>query len=337
MTSNLSNGTSRCITIAIAGEPNVGKSTIVNLISGKDVSIATNKPQTTRFNVKGIYSQGEHQIIFVDTPGVFKFKGRSGLEKYIISNAWTGIRSSDKIMLVVDPKKKLSDGFKYLQSEIERSGEQAILVINKIDITKPEELEEFEASIPNKHLFDKIFRLSAKADLGVVPLIEYLKDISPVAPWAFKDGEVTDLDIEETLSEITRKHIFLNFKQEIPYSSRVETISISQPYQQIIKTKTTNLKQPNRVEDLLNDDYDEDQGNENESGEVVLKTIDVIQNVIVDKDNHKKIVIGAKGVMLTKLLKDASADMQEFLADGTRVKLRLIVKVKPNWREKINY
>jgi GTPase len=325
-----------CITVAIAGEPNVGKSTIVNLISGKDVSIATSKPQTTRFNVKGIYNDQSHQIVFVDTPGVFKFKGRSGLEKYIIANAWSGIRSAEKMIIVVDPNKKLFDGFKYLQSELERSEEKAILVINKIDTTTPEELGAFEESIPNKDLFEKTFRLSAKADIGVVPLIDYLKEISPKAQWIFNQGEVTDLDLSETFAEITRKQIFLNFKQEIPYSSKVETVLISEPKQVTLSIRAPRAKSIKKIDDLFDDDIEENVAFVNEEPELkTLNIIEVVQNIIVDKDNHKKIVIGKQGAMLTTLLKEASAEMQSFLADGSRVKLKLIVKVKPNWQDKL--
>jgi len=283
----------KLIMASICGEANSGKSSIVNLLCGRRISIVSSKPQASRFNVRGIANYNKTQIVFIDTPGVFKPKVGGVIERQIARNAWDGIRSGEKIILVVDPRKKFQDGFKYILHEIERTEQPAILLINKMDMLTKEQMDEFEEGLgENAKLFEKIFRVSAKLNVGFVPVIEHLQETATISPWLYNEGEFTDQTDEQILAEITREVIFKNLEQEIPYNTVVRTEQIKE------------------TEDI----------------------IEVLQTIIVERDGQKKIIIGAKGTMLLILLRQSSLEMQKVLGGignkkPKRVKVTLFVKV----------
>ena len=277
----------KLITVSICGETNSGKSSIVNLLCGRKISIVSSKIHSTRDNIKGIVNYDNTQIVFIDTPGVFKPKHGTDSEKQIVRNAWNGIRSGEKIILIVDPTKKTREGFKFILSEIERNQDKAILVINKMDLLSKEELDEFENSLEDKkELFEHIFRVSAKLDIGFVPLMEYLIQSAKESPWLYQYNEFTDPSTNTFLTEVTREVFFTNLDKEIPYNSIIIT------------------------EDVIESSND-------------VKISQIIQ---VQKEGQKKIIIGKDGMMLKKLLKESAQKMKDLFVNK-EVKLKFFIKV----------
>lgn len=211
--------TTRCGFIAVVGQPNVGKSTLINQIVGHKVSIVTHKAQTTRQRILGIAIHETTQMIFVDTPGIFEPKQR--LERAMVQAAWTAGRDSERIWVVHDGTRRALTGVKKIIEAL--APRPLTLIINKIDeIPKPQLLEIAQAFSNIPHVED-IYFISAQTGEGVMELQKALAHQLPESPWLFPEDQLTDLPQRLWAAEITREQVLLNLHQEIPYEIYVET------------------------------------------------------------------------------------------------------------------
>lgn len=207
--------------IAVLGAPNAGKSTLVNTIIGTKVSIVSPKVQTTRSIVRGIAMEGQAQLIFVDTPGIFQPNRR--MERAMVSAAWTGAADADMVMLLVDARRGFSEDVKAIIGGLLESKRKAVLVINKVDTVERSILLGLSAELFDTGAFSDVFMISALKGDGVRDLVDYLAARMPASPWLFPEDEVSDLPQRLLAAEITREKLFLNLHQELPYSVSIET------------------------------------------------------------------------------------------------------------------
>ena len=207
--------------IAFIGLPNVGKSTLVNQLVGEKVSIVTPKAQTTRHSLKGIKVEGDTQLIFIDTPGIFE--ARTAPEKLMVQLAWKKIGEADEICLMVDSKKSLDKRTRQLLKQLATKKLICNLVINKIDkISKPELLH-IATELNKLCQFKNTFMISALKNNGVDGLFKYFMQSAKESPWFFSQDEITNAPLYFMVAEIIREKIFFNTHQELPYNTYVET------------------------------------------------------------------------------------------------------------------
>ncbi len=216
----------RCGFVAVIGAPNAGKSTLVNALVGAKVSIVSPRVQTTRTIVRGIAMFGNAQVIFADTPGIFQPKKR--LERAMVAAAWAGAADAEVILLVIDAvkagKHADADGdTDRIVADIKASGRKALLALNKVDIADKQKLLALTARMSATDVFEEIFMVSALTRDGLDRLRERLTELMPRGPWLFPEDEVSDMPARLLASEITREKLFLNLREELPYSCAVET------------------------------------------------------------------------------------------------------------------
>ena len=216
----------RCGFVAVIGAPNAGKSTLVNALVGTKVSIVSPRVQTTRTIVRGIAMFGATQVIFADTPGIFQPKKR--LERAMVAAAWAGAADAEVVLLVVDAlkagKHADADGdTDRIIADIKASGRRALLALNKVDIVEKGKLLDLTARISATGVFDEIFMISALTGDGLEQLRDHLAKLMPPGPWLFPEDEVSDMPARLLAAEITREKLFLNLREELPYSCAVET------------------------------------------------------------------------------------------------------------------
>lgn len=209
--------------IAIAGAPNVGKSSLTNQLIGTKLSIVSPKVQTTRTTLKAIYTNNDTQLVFVDTPGIFMPK--RVLEEAIVNTAWHGLEGIDIIMLVIDATKGINEDAKSIIDKFHKLKIKPILLVNKCDlITKEKQKRLFdEYSITN--LFEKICLVSAKDKTGLKDLLNYLESKAPTHEWYFPEDQLTSESLRILSSEITREKLFIYLNDELPFNLTVETDS----------------------------------------------------------------------------------------------------------------
>lgn len=207
--------------VALVGHSNVGKSTLLNILVGCKVSIVTHKVQTTRARIKAILTQDDAQIVFVDTPGIFKPK--KFLEKCVVKNAWSAFSGVDLFCIVVDPRYNIDDPLKDI---IRKSDKNAILIINKIDLVRPSKLLTVASQLNELGDFKHVFMISALKNSGVEDLKEFLLKQAQEGPWHFDKDAQTDMPVKFNLAEILREKLLLRFHKEIPYSLTTETEDI---------------------------------------------------------------------------------------------------------------
>jgi GTP-binding protein Era len=212
----------RCGFIAVIGAPNAGKSTLVNALVGAKVSIVSHKVQTTRVPVRGIANEGDSQLVFIDTPGVFAPKKR--LETAMVEAAWGGARDADIVVLVVDAARGLDDEVAGIVAKLEGVKLPRLLALNKIDrLPSREKLLELAADLNQKLPFDGVFMISATDGDGVEDLKRALAARMPPGPWHYPADDLTDAPLRLLAAEITREKIFHRLHDEVPYASTVET------------------------------------------------------------------------------------------------------------------
>jgi GTP-binding protein Era len=212
----------RCGFIAVIGAPNAGKSTLVNALVGAKVSIVSHKVQTTRVPVRGIANEGDSQLVFIDTPGVFAPKKR--LETAMVEAAWGGARDADIVVLVVDAARGLDEEVAGIVTKLEGVKLPRLLALNKIDkLGNREKLLELAADLNQKLPFDGVFMISATDGDGVEDLKRALAARMPPGPWHYPADDLTDAPLRLLAAEITREKIFHRLHDEVPYASTVET------------------------------------------------------------------------------------------------------------------
>ncbi|MGQ9369944.1 GTPase Era [Azospirillum sp. A39] len=215
----------RCGFVALVGAPNAGKSTLLNALIGAKVSIVSPKVQTTRTRVLGITVTGDSQLLFVDTPGIFKPKRR--LDRAMVAAAWQGAGDADLIGVLVDASRRgIDDDTRGIIGRLKEEKRQAILVLNKIDLVRQRETllaltEELNREAP----FTDTFMVSATTGDGVDDLRAFLAQRVPEGPWLYPEDQISDMPMRLLAAEITREKLFLQLHQELPYSVTVETES----------------------------------------------------------------------------------------------------------------
>ena len=222
-----SNQKTRSGFVAIIGAPNAGKSTLMNFIVGAKISIVTPKVQTTRTRIKGIAMVADSQIIFIDTPGIFAPKRR--LDRAMVNAAWQGTDEADIILLLHDSARSSSDEeteniinrIENIQREF--PNRKFALILNKIDLIKPEDLLGKASKLAKITNFEKIFMISAKKGKGVNDLVRWLAEQMPQGPFLFDPNDLSDMPQRQLASEILREKLFINLHQELPYQLTVET------------------------------------------------------------------------------------------------------------------
>ncbi|APO85733.1 MULTISPECIES: GTPase Era [unclassified Marivivens] len=279
--------------VALIGEPNAGKSTLLNWMVGAKVSIVTHKVQTTRARIRGVAMEGDSkQIVFVDTPGLFRPRRR--LDRAMVAAAWGGASDADVVVLLIEAHRGLTDGVKaILEALAERVGKAKVaLAINKIDRVKAEDLLELSQKMNEAFPFEETFMISAERGHGCAALKTWLSDQVPAGPLLYPEDQIADLPLRMIAAEITREKLTLRLHQELPYQLTVET----------------------------------EHWQERPDG-----TARIDQVVYVSRDGHKGIILGKGGETAKAVSKASREELQEFL--GRKVHLFLQVKVRPNWLE----
>jgi GTP-binding protein Era len=216
-------GARRCGFVAIIGAPNVGKSTLVNAMVGSKVSIVSPKVQTTRAMIRGIAIEGNSQLIFVDTPGIFAPRRR--LDRAMVAVAWSGAHDADIVAVMIDAKRGLDDESLAIVAKVADVAAAKLLVVNKVDlVAKPSLLglvHDANARMP----FAATFLVSAQNGDGVAEVKRWLAAHVPPGPWHYPEDQISDAPMRALAAEITREKIYLRLHQELPYRSTVETDS----------------------------------------------------------------------------------------------------------------
>lgn len=215
------NGQKRCGFTALIGPTNAGKSTLLNSLIGAKIAIVTHKVQTTRARLRGICIEGDTQIIFVDTPGIFKPKRK--LDEAMVEAAWSGAGDADTIVLVIDANRGIEEDVENIFKQLSKQSRKCILVLNKIDLLPREKLLELAQRCNQGFPFDATFMISALNGDGINDLRTHLAGLMPVSPWHYPDDQIADVSVRQMAAEITREKVFLRLHQELPYASTVET------------------------------------------------------------------------------------------------------------------
>ncbi|MDT3686579.1 MAG: GTPase Era [Pseudorhodoplanes sp.] len=211
----------RCGFVALIGAPNAGKSTLLNAMVGSKVSIVSHKVQTTRMLVRGIAIEGKAQLIFVDTPGIFKPKRR--LDRAMVDSAWIGAQDADLTGLLVDARKGIDEETDAILSKIGDIGGEKFLLLNKVDLVDKEVLLGLANDINARAKFAATFMISALTGSGVADVKHWLAEHVPPGPWHYPEDQISDAPLRQLAAEITREKLYHRLHQELPYQSTVET------------------------------------------------------------------------------------------------------------------
>lgn len=219
-------GETRCGFVAIIGAPNAGKSTLLNRLVGSKVAIVTHKVQTTRSRIRGMAIEGDTQIVFVDTPGIFKPRRR--LDRAMVDAAWGGAGDADVIVALVDTERGRTEDVERVLQGLRDQGRKAILVLNKVDAVGRERLLKLAADLHATGLFTDTFMISALTGDGVDDLKHHIAGLMPRGPWHYPEDQIADLPMRLLAAEVTREKLFLRLHDELPYALTVETESWEQ-------------------------------------------------------------------------------------------------------------
>ena len=211
----------RCGFLALVGAPNAGKSTLLNALVGTKVSIVTHKAQTTRAQIRGVVTEGEAQIVFIDTPGIFAPKRR--LDRAMVEAAWSGAGDADFVAFIVDAERGMTGELDSLLEGLAAIPHPRVLILNKVDLIKREKLLALSAALNERLEFEQTFMLSALKGDGVKDFLDWAARRIPAGPWHFPEDQLTDLSLALTAAEVTREKLFLRVHDEIPYNTTVET------------------------------------------------------------------------------------------------------------------
>ncbi len=213
----------RCGFIALIGAPNVGKSTLINAIVGAKVAIVSHKVQTTRTLLRGIATDQDAQLVFIDTPGIFQPRRR--LDRAMVAGAWTGAGDADIVAAMVDAKRGLDDETGALMTRLAGLERPKILILNKIDLVEKPTLLTLVEAASHRVGFAATFMVAALTGDGVADLKAWLAVHVPLGPWHYPEDQITDAPLRQLAAEITREKLYLRLHQELPYQSTVETNS----------------------------------------------------------------------------------------------------------------
>lgn len=277
--------------VALIGRPNVGKSTLMNKIIGQKIAITSNKPQTTRNKIQTVYTCDEGQIIFLDTPGIHKAKNKLG--EYMVNVAEKTLKEVDVILWLVEPSTFIGAGEQHIAEQLKDINVPVILVINKIDTVKKEEILVFIDAYRKILDFAEIIPASALRDKNADEIVEFIFKYLPQGPQYYDEDTVTDQPMRQIVAEIIREKALHALNEEIPHGIAVT----------IEKMK------------------------ERRNGKIT----DIEATIICERDSHKGIIIGKQGSMLKKIGSNARYEIEQMLE--MKVNLQLWVKVRKEWRD----
>lgn len=218
-----SSETTSCGYIALLGAPNAGKSTLLNQLMGQKLAIVTPKAQTTRHRITGAMIHKNAQLVFVDVPGVFKAPDSKPFEKAMVDCAWAGVADADVVLLMVDAKRGLDDENRQIIERLGGMKKNAMLVLNKVDMVNKESLLALIAEANALAEFSQTLMISALKGDGVEQMKDIVAEAMPQSPWLYPEDYLTDLPERVLASEITREKLFMQLREELPYSLTVET------------------------------------------------------------------------------------------------------------------
>lgn len=277
--------------VTLIGRPNVGKSTLMNQIIGQKIAITSNKPQTTRNRIQTIYTCDDGQIIFLDTPGIHKAKNKLG--EYMVDVAVKNLRDCDVVVWLVEPTTYIGAGEQEIVRLLKEVKMPVILVINKVDTVKKEEVLTFIDAYRKVYDFDEIVPLSALKGENTDTLVELIFKYLPYGPKYFDDDEVTDQPMRQIVAEVIREKSLHALSDEIPHGIAVTVEKMKE--------------RPNG------------------------KMVDIEATIVCERDSHKGIIIGKGGAMLKKIGSNARYEIEHMLEQ--KVNLKLWVKVRKEWRD----
>ncbi|PLC08407.1 UNVERIFIED_ORG: GTPase Era [Anaplasma ovis] len=211
----------KCSLVAVVGATNAGKSTLINELVGFKASIVTPKVHTTRVRMNAVRNDGNVQLVFTDTPGVFAPK--TVLEKFLVKNAWMSIRGADVVVLVLEARNYLCSQVARVVAKVKHSHIPAVAVLNKTDLLQECRIRGILAHVQSMHEFTGVFAISALHGLGTEALLTHLRESADYCPWLYPGTQRTDATVEFFVAEITREKLFLALRQELPYSLSVVT------------------------------------------------------------------------------------------------------------------
>ena len=214
-------GRTRCGFVALIGAPNAGKSTLLNALVGSKVSIVSHKVQTTRAQVRGLAIEGDAQIVFVDTPGIFRPKRR--LDRAMVTSAWGGAGDADVVALLIDARKGVDEENEAILAKLPEVRRPKILILNKVDVIERSRLLGLAADLNARAPFESTFMVSALTGDGVDDLKRALAAKMPPGPWLYPEDQLSDAPLRMLAAEITREKIYERLHEELPYRSTVET------------------------------------------------------------------------------------------------------------------
>ena len=274
--------------VTIIGEVNVGKSSLLNILVKKDVSIITHKSNTTNKQIKGIKSYKNSQIVFIDTPGLYVSKGKTN--RNFLSEIWSAVTEADFLCIVIDGNKNVSNVLYQLLEQINEKNlpkKRTILAINKIDIISKEKLLNKTQEINKRYEFDKIFMISALKNDGIDDLLNWFTKHLPQKKWSYPPHIISDQSFDQQLNEKTRGVILLRIHDEIPYSIEVST------------------------DDIIN---------------VSKSKLRIFQSIYVNNQRHRSILLGKKGETIKSISIGARKKIEKFT--NKKINLFLEIKIK---------
>ena len=278
---------SKSIFIALVGKPNVGKSSLMNLVLGEKIAIVTQKPQTTRTSITGILTKGVTQFVFMDTPGIHTPKTKLG--ERMVKTSTKAIADVDLAVMLFEPYNEFNEAELALVDNIKKARIPAIAVINKKDTLKKEEDgQELAAKIKELGVFDDVMVISARENSGVDQLMEKIDSYAIEGPHYFDDDAVTNMPEKVIVAEIVREKLLLNMRDEIPHGTNVEVESFKE-------RRDKNL-------------------------------IDISVVIYCERKSHKGMIIGKQGAMLKKIGSQARADIEDFLSAKVNMQCWVKVK-----------
>ncbi len=276
---------------AIIGRPNVGKSTLMNHLIGQKIAITSKKPQTTRNKIQTVYTDDQGQIVFLDTPGIHKAKNKLG--EYMVGVAERTLKDADVVLWLVEPTNFIGAGERHIAEQLQKSNLPVILVINKIDTVKKEEVLQFIDTYRKILDFAEIIPCSALRGQNTEDIIDCIFKYLPYGPAFYDEDTVTDQPMRQIVAEVIREKSLHALDEEIPHGIAVAIDVMKQ--------------RPNG------------------------RVWDIDATIICEKDSHKGIIIGKQGSMLKKIGSNARYEIEQMLE--CKVNLKLWVKVKKDWRD----
>ena len=277
--------------VTLIGRPNVGKSTLMNHLIGQKIAITSDKPQTTRNRIQTVYTDDRGQVIFLDTPGIHKAKNKLG--EYMVKVAKDTLNEVDVVLWLVEPTTYIGAGEQHIIEQLERVKTPVILVINKIDTVKKEEIMAAIETYQNKYPFAEIVPVSAKKKENTDRLMELVYKYLPYGPMYYDEDTVTDQPERQIAAELIREKALRLLGEEVPHGIAV-----------------TIEKMRERADGSM---------------------VDIEATIVCERDSHKGIIIGKQGAMLKKIGTKAREEIERLFE--YKVNLKLWVKVKKDWRD----